>query len=157
MSRIITEAEARFQDSMSRQQRRALERAVSKTEQRHKSISGIASGVVDRSLGGETHGMVVGDEARGAKIGDVVKLMAMALAEYDQTKNVELMEYIEYRLSIRGRISMQSKKWLYRAGVVVRFIAQIPAVRALLERIHSIRYGRPTPAPREGTATGDRG
>jgi hypothetical protein len=165
MSRIITEEQARVLDEKygstqatgSRQQRRALERASSKLEQRHKSITGIANGVVDRSLGGETHGLISGDEERAAKMKDVIRLMAMALAEYDQTKNAELMEYIEYRLSIRGRTTMQRKKWLYRAGVVVRFIAQIPAVRKLLERIHSALYGRPTPAPREDTATGDRG
>jgi hypothetical protein len=58
-------------------------------------------------------------------------LMVAALEEYDTRKNGEILEYIEYRLSVTGRLIAYRRLWAVRLGLLARPI--VPLVKRYRE------------------------
>ena len=145
---ILTPEQAKQLDALpTRQQRRAAERALRKGEK----VAGIVDGVVDRSLGADTPGVLAGEEERAARMKDVLRLLSIALQEYKKENDREILEYIEYRLSLRGRLVMARQRWAYRLGLAVRFVLR-PSWQAALGRLYTRLYHRSPPtAPAEDT------
>jgi siroheme synthase len=59
------------------------------------------------------------------------QLMVAALTAYDQRKNAEIFEYIEYRLSVSGRLAAYKRLWMIRAARVAKPIVQLVQQRQL--------------------------
>lgn len=108
----------------------------------------IADDVVGRVLTGTgtEPGRVIGEESRRATIGDVVRLTAIALSQYDGDQGRAIAEYVEYRLSWRGRCAAARRRWATHAGrATVWLMRRHPAigrmVRAVYERLKQRRCG----------------
>lgn len=62
-------------------------------------------------------------------------LMAASFAAYDENKNREILEYVEYRLSVTGRLVAYRRLWEYRVARLLRPIAPlVKQYRAIQER-----------------------
>jgi hypothetical protein len=59
------------------------------------------------------------------------QLMAAALEAYDRRKNDEVIEYIEYRLSVTGRLVAYRRLWDLRVALAIRPFA--PFLKRLRE------------------------
>lgn len=63
------------------------------------------------------------------------QLMAAALGEYDTYKNNEILEYLEYRLSVTGRLVAYKRLWEYRLARVARpFVSALQQYREIQKR-----------------------
>lgn len=63
------------------------------------------------------------------------KLMVAALEEYDVRKNQEILEYVEYRLSVTGRLVAYRRLWEYRLARVARpFVSALQQYREIRKR-----------------------
>jgi hypothetical protein len=63
------------------------------------------------------------------------KLVSAVIAEYDEHKNREILEYVEYRLSVTGRLVAYRRLWEYRIARALRPIAPlIKQYRAIQQR-----------------------
>lgn len=62
-------------------------------------------------------------------------LMSASLQAYDESKNAEILEYVEYRLSVRGRVTAYRRLWAVRAGLVARpFVEMLNRYREIQKR-----------------------
>jgi siroheme synthase len=62
-------------------------------------------------------------------------LMTAALTAYDEKKNAEIFEYVEYRLSVGGRLTAYKRLWQVRLGYVARpFVGFLKQYREIQQR-----------------------